>query len=747
VAVGRRAAAVTIAAAVLLGLWRPNALRASSPQFFQAVTQLDFLQGDLDNLSIDGRGQLQLGPATELVYETAAPFLWTLLPGADGTLFVGTGNEGRVFRVDAQGRGSAFFDAAELEVHALAAAPNGGLYVASSPDGKIYRVDRNGSSSVFFDPEDKYIWALATDARGNVFAGTGDKGVVYKISPDGRGEPFYTTKATHATALAVDKAGNLLVGTESPGQLLRVDPEGKAFLLLDTPFDEVHSLRFDDKGVLYVAAMSGRPGSGGAPPAPSEPASGSSSGNAARPGIPTVTVEVSAATIADSSGSSGSSTSSEDRRAARGAVYRVLADGVWDQLWESREDLPYDVVPDSEGHLLIATGAKGKLYRLEGDPQKPTLVARAGAQQVTALHRDSRGAIYFATANPGKIFRLSSGLAPQGTYISPVQDAKMPASWGVITWRGAANGGRIEISTRTGNSATPDEAWSPWSAPYAASGAAIVSPKARYLQWRVVLSGRGQSPVLTSINAAYLQRNVRPQVRSITVHPPGIVFQKPFPSGDPDLAGFDNQTTPERKLAAEASTSSSSSSSLGRRAYEKGLQTFAWRADDENDDELSYDLEYRREGDAVWKPLRQGITDTIYVWDTTTVPDGTYFVRVKASDLPSNAPDAALTGELDSNAFEVDNLAPSFSTPVVRAANGRTIVIVDVTDDHSPIQRVEYSRDGYEWTAVFPADGIADSRTEHYEVTVEGTLGPRGLTLRAIDALNNTSTTQVDGSR
>jgi hypothetical protein len=270
---------------------------------------------------------------------------------------------------------------------------------------------------------------------------------------------------------------------------------------------------------------------------------------------------------------------------------------------------------------------------------------------VTALYKDARGAVYYATANPGKLFRLTSGLAPEGTYVSDVQDAKMVASWGAITWRGtvaagagAGSAGRIEVFTRSGNSETPDDTWSPWSAAYASPGSAISSPKARYLQWRTVLSGRGQSPVLTSVNAAYLQTNLRPQVRSITIHPPGIVFQKPFPSGDPDLAGFDNQTTPDRKLAAEAS--GSSSSSLGRRVYAKGLQTLAWKADDENGDELVYDVEYRREGETTWKTLRQGVQDSIYVWDTTTVPNGTYFLRVKASDLPSNSAATALSGDL-----------------------------------------------------------------------------------------------------
>ena len=121
-------------------------LQASSPKFFQVATQADFLKGDVENLSIDSNGQLTLGPMTELVYETSAPFLWSMVPGADGALFVGTGNEGKVFKIDAQGKGSLFFDSTELEVHALALGPNGGVYVGTSPDGKIYYVDRGGVS-------------------------------------------------------------------------------------------------------------------------------------------------------------------------------------------------------------------------------------------------------------------------------------------------------------------------------------------------------------------------------------------------------------------------------------------------------------------------------------------------------------------------------------------------------------------------------------------------------------------------
>src|SRR5262249_19516588 len=149
-------------------------------------------------------------------------------------------------------------------------------------------------------------------------------------------------------------------------------------------------------------------------------------------------------------------------------------------------------------------------------------------------------------------------------------------------WHGTVpSGSHIELFTRSGNTETPDDTWSVWSNAYGnAEGSPIISPKARYLQWRAVLTGKGDGPRLTSVTAAYLQRNLRPQVRSITVQPPGIVFQKPYSTGEPDLAGFDDQTTPDRKLVAAAQNASQGvvgSSSVGRRTYQKGLQTLMWK--------------------------------------------------------------------------------------------------------------------------------------------------------------------------
>ncbi|MGH9146378.1 MAG: SMP-30/gluconolactonase/LRE family protein, partial [Vicinamibacterales bacterium] len=198
-------------------------LRAATAVFWTVATQASLLKGEIKDLSIDQHGRLMLGPGLELVYESTAPFLWSMVSAPDGVFYVGSGNEGKVFKLDANGKGAVFFDTNELEVHALTLGAKGDLFVATSPDGRVYKVDAAGKGEPFFDPEDKYIWALAFDPQGNLFVGTGDKGTVYRVTPDGQSTVFYKTMTTHAVALTLEPSGNWLVGTESPGKLFRVD--------------------------------------------------------------------------------------------------------------------------------------------------------------------------------------------------------------------------------------------------------------------------------------------------------------------------------------------------------------------------------------------------------------------------------------------------------------------------------------------------------------------------------------------
>jgi hypothetical protein len=506
-------------------------------------------------------------------------------------------------------------------------------------------------------------------------------------------------------------------------------------------------VRLAGDGTIYAVAVNGSQGgdSRATDPPPAE---------STRPPVPSVSTEITTITVMDSPVTTSSTppqATRQARRAGRGAIYRIGSDGLWDILWDSGEDAPYDLVIEPSGSLLVGTGTEGKIFRVSGNPARATLLARATARQVTALLREPSGRIVGAASNPGKLFALSPAAARRGTYESDVRDAGTVASWGVIRWRASASPGEISVFTRTGNTATPDETWSAWSKSYTnAGGEPIASPNARYLQFRAVFTATGaQGPILTSVTTAYLPRNLRPEVSSITVHPPGTVFQRPFSTGEMEIAGFEDNSPDGRPSSQQGSPSSQSSSTpaLGRRIYQKGLQTFVWKSEDENDDRLEFDVLYRREGETTWKTLHRALTDPIFVWDTTSVPDGTYFVKVAASDAPSNSPGAALIGELESVGFDIDNTAPRIEAHPAARTGTKTTIAFAVSDNQSPVQRVEYSLDASRWRVAYPKDGIPDSRLEEFEVTLDQSEAGRSVIIRATDAMNNVATAVAEVKR
>jgi len=722
------------AVAVIFSL--ASILQGAGARFWEVGTLNDFLKGDATSLSVDLHGRLVLGPALTELTDTASPVLWTGIEGTDGDIYLGSGNDGRVLKIGRDGTSRVFFDSNELEVHAIARAPGGGLYVGTSPDGRIYKVDSTGKSAEFFDPDEKYIWALAVAADGAVFAATGDKGLIYRITPDGKGSVFYKTKSTHVRSLLLTASGELLAGTESPGRVFRIGQDGSGFLVLDASQQEISALRAGPGGIVYAAAQAGKPSDDrpSGPPAMTD---------ASKAPLPTVSAEITAVAVVGDQGPVGSSASSREsgRASGKGAVYRIQPDGVWDQVWSSADDAPYDVALDEQGGILVATGGKGKIYRVTGEPTESTLLTRAPAQQVTSFISNGSRGLLITTANPGKILRLSAEASTNGSYESDVRDAEAVATWGAISWRGAVpQGTDLRLFTRTGNTAAPDDTWSPWSAAYRRSeGEQITSPKARYLQWKVELTGAGnRSPVVTSVTVAYQQRNLRPEITSITVHPPGVVFQRPFSTGEAEIAGYDGSTIAQRAQGGGGSAV------LGRRGYQKGLQTFLWKAQDPNDDDLTYDILYRREGETNWKALKRNLTDPILVWDTTSVPNGTYMIKVVASDASANPPGAALLAERESDTFDIDNAPPMITVNSVSREAGRTIVRFVVKDADFPVQRVEYSLDADRWRPLYPRDGIADSRTEEFELTLDQDVTEKAIILRAFDGMNNVATARAE---
>ncbi|PYQ38400.1 MAG: hypothetical protein DMF77_24195, partial [Acidobacteria bacterium] len=535
----------------------PVAVQAAQPQFWQLEGARDFLDGETEGLSVDSEGRVRLAPATRVVQDPEAPYVWSLARDADGRLYVGTGNDGKVFRIE-NGKASLLFDAPELEVHALAVGKDGRLYAGTSPDGKVYAIDHAGKSEVYFDPADKYIWALAFDDQGRLLVATGSEGRIHRVTAKDKSEVLFTSPEGHITAMAVDGGGNVYAGSTPGGVLYRIDRMGKVFVLHDSAYREVKAVDVAPDGSLYAALIDGKDPSDVRPSVPS---------------LPPVTASVPSGevTVTESfslAGPPAPAPSPSPRPiepirsgSAKGAVVKVSPTGEVDTLWSSSDEMPHALAATDDG-VLVGTGNKGKVYRVHAD-RSWTMVTSFPAEQVTNLVHAKTGEVFLATSNPGRVHVLE---AAAGT-------------------------------TRSGNTATPDSTWSAWSAPYTSrQGTPIASEPARFLQVRAVLVGQqGRSPLLDTLVAAYLQRNLRPQIQSITVHPPGEVFQRPISlSGDVDILGLDEPRNPEGRPAAAATRSSMpSATAYSRRLYQKGVQTFSWRADDPNGDTLVYDVYYR----------------------------------------------------------------------------------------------------------------------------------------------------------
>ena len=715
--------------------------RAAQPQFWRIEGARDFLDGETEDVSVDAEGRLRLSPASRLLHDPEVPQVWCLATDGKGRTFAGTGSEGKVFRIGG-GRGELFFDSPELEVHALAVGPDGRLYVGTSPDGKVYAVDEAGKSETFYDPADKYIWALAFDRSGNLFVATGAEGRLHRVDGKGSAQVVFTSPETHLLALALDEKGNLYAGSSPSGIVYRLDAALKVFVVHDSAYLEVKALDAGPDGSVYVAVVEGKE--------KEEPARPPAATAALPVSVPVgeVTVSESFTVIPPVPGAAGGTPRTVEAPrpgTAKGAVLRIRPSGEVDTLWSTNEETPHALVHTSEG-ALVGTGDKGKLF-LVRDDRTWTMLKAFAAEQVTALAKGPAAGTVAASSNPGKVFALESAPAPTGTFTAKVRDAEAVSSWGRVRWDATLPGGTsLELQTRSGNTASPDSTWSDWSAAYQRQdGDSVTSERARFLQVRAVLKGKDRSsPQLDGVSVAYLQRNLRPQVTSISVHPPGEVFQKPISiSGELEILGLESGPADSRPPAA-VRPAMPPATSYSRKLYQKGIQTFTWKAEDANGDTLTYDVHYRALGETRFRTLRKGLTEAVLAWDTSTVPNGRYVIRVTAADAPSNPGALALSSDKESLPFDVDNTPPSVSGELMQKSPVR--VRVKARDDASLIRKAEYAVDGGRWEEIHPTDGINDSLEEVYEFQPidRSEAGPHVVVVRVADQLGNVATVKVE---
>jgi hypothetical protein len=373
---------------------------------------------------------------------------------------------------------------------------------------------------------------------------------------------------------------------------------------------------------------------------------------------------------------------------------------------------------DDAGLPYVGTGAEGRVYSVD-DAHVVTLVADTDERQVGALLLSGSGRTisgWVASSDPSVVHRVLGRGGPDSVWTSKPFDAGLRARFGHMTWRAS---GPLEVSTRTGNTATPDANWSAWSPPMA-NAASISSPPARFVQVRARWSGdAGANGVeLADVVLPFITENVRPIVLEVGALPQGAPHESkegiPASGGEPPR--HDN------------------------------VIKVTWRVDNPDNDQLRYRVAFRREGQNLWRDVvrpDEVLTKSEVDWDTGALPEGKYRVRVEASDEIANPPETVQRHALESPPVVVDNTPPVFRALTLTQRRLRA----KVSDGVGPIARVELTVDGkLDWRPLAAADGVFDSPEEEIDSDVSS-LVPAGshiVAVRAFDQAGNGVTQEIE---
>jgi sugar lactone lactonase YvrE len=677
-----------------------------------SVDRYDTMErGTAEGVAIRSDGRLEAGPAKLLVYDSGKSYAWSLASDRSGNAYLGLGGStagsGIVMRIAGDGKAEKILETKELAVQALAVAPEGSVLAATSPDGKVYRVPTGATSgTVLFDPaateeKPKYLWGLAAGKNGEVYVAAGAPAVVYRVpAGGGKAEVLFKTADQHIRCLLMAPDGTLWAGSDGAGVIYRIDTTtagAKPFAAYAASRREITSLATDESGNIYAAGV----GAKGSVPLPPLPVTGNV-------GITVTFAQPGSSTAA------GSNTLVPEGS----EIDRIARDGTPQQLLSMKGDVVY-ALAFRNGELLAATGNRGRIYRVEiGVPGEFTDVTHLDAAQGMAFASVKDG-LLVATSNSGKLFRLSDTAVKEPTYTSEVFDAQGFSKWGRVEAR--AEGGPLsyELWLRSGNVPSPLMGWSEWTR-IGADGA-VTAPPGRYAQWKAVLHPRSAVGI-DAVGLNYLPRNIAPLVDEIVVQPgarvphgggvaPNTTVQVAFPQP----AG----ATPVVSFQPDASVAPLTAQK------DKNAITARWQAHDENGDDLMFAVWYRGVGEKNWRLLKDKISDRFYSFDASLLPDGSYELKVVASDAPVHTDSETLQGERVSPVFVVDTTPPvpgPLAATLVPGGAGpkqKIHATLEAHDATSPIAHAEYSIDAGPWQYLEPVGQVSDSQTERYDFTTE----------------------------
>jgi hypothetical protein len=668
-----RSSSSTLALTLLLVI--APAARATGTRTFELNTLDELSGGDLKGTTVDSLGRVRAGFDLGALPLGEATSIWSALVEPDGSVLVGTGNTGKILRIN-NGQVAPFAETGQLAVTSLVTGFNKGVFGGTIPNGRIVKIEGNKATK-FVDLEGAdHVWALAFDEKQNaLFAATGPDGKLFRIDANGKAQVYFDSDEPHLVSLALAEGGALYAGSSGKAVLYKITGPGRASVLYDLPGEDVKGIALAPKGKVFAISNE----YADLPEIPKRNAPG------VAPGAPVAAPRP---------------------KPGKGTLTVFDADGRPERLLR-RDDTHFtSLAVGVDGRPYVGTGVEGRVYSVD-EAHTSTLAADTDERQITLLLLAGRRR-FVAGSDPPVLHEVRGVGGPDAVWTSKVLDATLRSQFGRLVWRAS---GALEMSTRTGNTLVPDKTWSDWSQPLPAPGK-VTSPAARFVQVRARFA-RDPSAILSEIVLPYVPDNLRAVVTGIDAQP------KP--------ASKENATPgePERHTSVIKVT---------------------WRVDNPDGDALRYRLSFRLDGQTVYRDLTrpdEPLGKAEYEWETASLPEGAYRVRVEATDESVNPPDRAFRHALESPIVLVDNTPPVFRA---LAAQGRR-VRGEAVDGVGPIARIDVAVDGRnDWRPFLPADGIFDEPVEAFDLDVSSFVGPGNhlIAVRVLDQAGNVVVRDVE---
>lgn len=630
----------------------------------------DFKGGDLQGVSVDATGTVRAGFNLGKVEVGEASSVWSALSLGDQRLLIATGHEGKLLEF----KGGTVKEVAKADAMVLTSVIEafGTVLVGSLPGAKLYEYKAGKLTEWLALEGADHIFALAYDTKARaLYAATGPEGKLYRITADKKAQVFFDAEEEHLMSVAVGN-GKVYAGGGDKAKLYEMTGPGRASVLYDFGQTEVRAIAVASSGEVYAIAN-----------------------------------EIKARSFPSSKSSDDSKASSEPKGKGKGTLFRFDKNGSPEQLLNEDNDYFTSLALDAKGKPFVGTGVEGRLYTVD-EQHNAVLVADTEERQVSALLLSGKDRYVIGT-DPVAIHPVRGIGGPDALWTSKSIDLGLRAKFGRLSW---SSQGAVKLSTRAGNTQSPDDTWSPWSADMAQPGE-IASPSARFVQLRARFGD--DTATLSEVVLPFVTDNLRAVITKI----------------DAKTASAQGIAAPDAKLEASGGPITADPE------HEVKLE---WNVDNPDKDPLRFRLEHQLMGTDAWYdilPPTEKLTKASYTWDTSALPEGHYRVRVSASDEIANPPESALRHELTSNVFIVDNTPPEVSG--LAAAGGRR-VRGTALDGVGPISRIEFSVAGSnDWVVVAPSDGIFDETSETFEFDAASVSpsGPALISVRVYDSENN----------